>query len=90
MHQIDTMVRFYQNEGFALCGTDTLPEDGFEKVVLYSSGGLFKHAALQLEDGTWTSKLGEHEDISHTTAEFLLGGEYECIVHVLKRPRLAT
>ena len=31
------------------------------------------HAALQLESGEWTSKMGPLEDINHTTADAVRG-----------------
>jgi hypothetical protein len=34
------------------------------------------HAALQLESGDWTSKLGDFEDISHSTIEAVSGPVY--------------
>src|SRR5262245_18798205 len=43
-------------------------EEGYEKVVLYTNQhGVPTHAAKQLPNGRWTSKLGEEEDIEHKT-----------------------
>jgi hypothetical protein len=41
-------------------------EGGYKKVAIYEKDGKPTHAARQLPDGTWTSKLGKEEDISHT------------------------
>src|SRR5947209_7045820 len=38
-------------------------EAGIEKIAIYALNGVVKHAALQLADGTWKSKLSGHEDI---------------------------
>ena len=35
-------------------------------VAIYQSGGLPTHAARQLSDGNWTSKLGPNIDITHS------------------------
>jgi hypothetical protein len=46
--------------------------------------GTPSHAARQLRDGTWTSKLGMSEDIQHAL-EDLTGEVYGSVVHILKR-----
>ena len=86
MGRVENVVELYRRLGFARCETPDF-EGGFEKVAIYESSGRFQHAALQLEDGRWTSKLGIHEDVEHATLETLLGGELERIACVLKRAR---
>jgi hypothetical protein len=45
-----------------------------KKVALYvDKDGLWTHAAKQMVDGTWTSKLGNWEDIIHHTPQALAG-----------------
>lgn len=92
MHDFKTIVAFFATMGFQPVEySDTSLKADMEKVALYAaSGGRWRHVALQRANGKWTSKLGEHEDIEHDTAEALLGGEYESIVAVLARPRQAT
>ena len=58
-----------------MCLEETL-ESGFEKVALYGSGFMYTHAARQLPDGRWTSKLGQKEDITHNTPDDVAGGVY--------------
>lgn len=43
----------------------------FERVALYELRGELKHMARQLRDGTWTSKCGGLEDITHFTLDAL-------------------
>ena len=43
------------------------------------------HAARQLPNGRWTSKLGELEDIEHVLHD-LEGAAYGSVVLVMKRP----
>src|SRR5205807_2520447 len=50
--------------GYVVCDDERL-EEGYEKVALFASFGVPKHAARQLPSGRWTSKLGEREDIEH-------------------------
>lgn len=63
-------------------------EPGREKLVLYAVGDTPTHAARQLTNGLWTSKLGPSLDIEHTTPEVLAGGVYGEVVTILSRPSL--
>jgi hypothetical protein len=72
--------------GYAPCETDE-PEAAVEKVALYvGADGRVLHAARQLPDGAWTSKLGEAWDISHELRG-LEGDNYGRVARILKRPR---
>ncbi len=62
---IDAFVQAYATIGYIRCADGSV-EDGLEKVAIYAAGGHPKHAAKQLADGTWSSKCGTLEDISHT------------------------
>jgi len=62
---LEAFVIAYKSIGFAPCGEDSSLEDQFEKVVIYSITDEVKHAARQLKNGIWVSKLGEAEDIEH-------------------------
>jgi hypothetical protein len=71
--------------GFVPCADGT-PENGHEKVALFADAkGVPKHAARQLLNGAWTSKLGPHEDIRHSIYG-LEGAAYGDVVQYLKRP----
>ena len=54
----------FESLGYRECATADL-EPGFEKVAIFTKDGLPKHAARQLPNGHWTSKLGEWQDIEH-------------------------
>lgn len=43
------------------------------------------HAARRLENGHWTSKLGQWEDIEHDDLASIEGGEYGCVAAFLER-----
>lgn len=66
-----------------------LLEPGTEKVALYASGEQPTHAARQLANGTWTSKLGPAIDIEHATPDAVAGGVYGEVVVILARQRIA-
>ncbi|WP_445013646.1 DUF7689 domain-containing protein [Paludisphaera borealis] len=71
--------------GYEPCDEESL-EPGFEKVALYGNTFTYTHAARQLPDGKWTSKLGKAEDIEHDTPDVVAGGVYGEVVEIMKRP----
>jgi hypothetical protein len=66
-------------------------QNGIEKVALFAlrAGAVLvpRHAALQLESGIWTSKMGALEDITHRTYDAVNGPMYGEAVEFLARPR---
>jgi hypothetical protein len=82
---LDAFVAVFATLGYTVCeGED--PESGYEKIALFSDGnGRPTHAARQLVDGRWTSKLGKAEDIEHGLRG-LEGAVYGSVVFVMKRP----
>lgn len=83
---VETLVRLFETLGYSPCRGDEI-ELGFEKVALYALAGEYTHAARQLREGKWTSKLGSDIDIEHTLAG-LEGPAYGSVAQILKRPRL--
>lgn len=76
----------YQSLGFEGCDNRNV-EEGYEKVAIYAtSDGAYAHAARQLTDGRWTSKLGNWQDIEHDTLEALEGTFYGTVRFVLRSP----
>ena len=71
--------------GYEDCDDGTL-EPGFEKVALYGAFLFYTHAARQLPNGKWTSKLGKAEDIEHDHPDDVAGGVYGEVVQFMKRP----
>ena len=71
--------------GYTTCA-DKESELGFDKIALFADAdGLPTHAARQLTNGRWASKLGELEDIEHELQD-LEGVEYGAVVLIMKRP----
>jgi len=83
-HGIGTLVAAFQELGFELCD-DAALELGSLKIASYGSGLMYTHIARQLPDGTWTTKLGQLEDIVHDSPEVIEGSDYGSIVQVMKR-----
>ncbi|MEX2317113.1 MAG: hypothetical protein WD669_08175 [Pirellulales bacterium] len=86
---IDTLIMLYEGLGYDLCEDGSL-DAKVEKVALFAIGNLYTHAARQLPDGQWTSKLGKAEDIKHPRPESVAGDLYGRVVHFLERPRRST
>jgi hypothetical protein len=86
-YTIDALVSAFQAIGYTLCADGEL-EDGFDKVVLYSNDrGEWTHAAKQVADGSWSSKLGPWEDIRHATVEAIECPDYGKASKYMKRPK---
>jgi hypothetical protein len=86
---LDAFVKAYETKDFVRCNVDDEGslEDGFEKIAIYSNSEGPTHAARQLADGTWTSKLGSAEDIMHRELEGVGGPRgYGQVVCFMKRP----
>ena len=89
----EAFVRACDSLGYTICLDGSL-EAGTEKLALYGKGPqgseTLTHAALQLESGEWTSKLGDFEDITHATPADVQGPAYGRVVCYLARSRFAT
>jgi hypothetical protein len=67
-------------DAYTICGFEVCtlpdPEEGYEKIAIFATEeGEPRHAARQLPNGAWTSKLGDHVDIEHDELE-LVGGAF--------------
>lgn len=75
------------------CKSDRTPqyasiEVGFEKVAIYADDNdVPTHAARSLPHGVWSSKMGDGEDIEHTTLSVVEGRNYGKAKRFLKRSR---
>ena len=60
-------------------------EAGFTKIALFAKDGHPTHAARQLKNGLWTSKLGQNIDIVHKHDE-LDGPKYGAVTRIYRKP----
>lgn len=92
VERLDIFVRAFRMLGYRECDDGEL-EDGFEKVAIYvDSDEEPTHAARQLPDGRWTSKLGKLNDIAHGSAEAVggdEGGGYGAVAQFMRRRIIA-
>jgi len=82
---IEAFLAAYATIGYEPCGGGEF-ESGYEKVALYVLAGEVTHAARQLADGAWTSKLGNWFDITHESPEHVGGPLYGSVAAYLRRP----
>lgn len=84
---IDSFIQAYGLLGYSVCENGNF-EDGFEKIVIYVDvNSKPTHAARQLENHHWTSKLGAMEDIEHYTVEGISGSTYGSPAIFMRRAR---
>ena len=86
---LSAFVAAFATLGYEECQDGSL-EKGYEKVVLFAqrdaNGNILPtHAAKQLCNGRWTSKLGPQEDIEHMKAEDVNGPTYGTPVQFMRR-----
>lgn len=76
----------YALSGYVVCDSDAM-EPGVQKIAIYADlAGKPTHAARQLANGQWTSKLGPQWDVSHLRPDSLAGQEYGQVAVIMKRP----
>jgi len=81
---IDSFIKLFEKFGYSICDNGDY-EVEFEKVAIYgTSESIPTHAARQLPDGTWTSKLGQNVDVSHSIFS-MSDGDYGNVLIYLKR-----
>ncbi|MGO8747376.1 MAG: hypothetical protein ACLQNE_15430 [Thermoguttaceae bacterium] len=85
--KIESLIYLFKRRGYEDCGLNATYEEGYEKIAIYGKGGKYTHAARQLADGTWTSKLGPEDDVNHTTPEVVAGGTFGDVVKIMKLKR---
>jgi hypothetical protein len=83
---IGVLEEMFKALGYQDCEMDMNVEPGFEKVALFGYSLYYTHAARQLPNGKWTSKLGKGEDIEHDLPQDVGGGVYGELVQIMKKP----
>ena len=86
---IEAFVKAFESYGYTKCENSDL-EAHYQKIALYAikePDGTEKptHAARQLENGLWTSKIGRLEDIEHNELDDVSGPLYGRPVLFMKK-----
>ena len=86
-YRLESLTAAFETVGYQACSDEKL-EPGTEKIAIYVGRyGGYEHAARQLPDGKWTSKIGNEEDIIHETPESLTSDNYGRPVRYMARTR---
>jgi hypothetical protein len=81
---IEAFIELFHSVNYECCDMRDL-ENGYEKVAIYTLNGVPTHAARQLPNGNWTSKLGSEIDIEHDNLDCLNGPVYGKVEIIMKR-----
>jgi hypothetical protein len=79
---VDAFINLFARYGFQICENGS-HEQGYEKLALFAKEGVPTHAARQLADGMWTSKLVGYVDVKHKLAA-MEGGRYGDVILFFK------
>jgi hypothetical protein len=83
---INSFIKLFESIGYIQTDNDYLDVE-FEKIAIY--GDRFSnptHAARQLQNGFWTSKLGQNFDVTHTIFS-MSDGNYGNVLVYMKRQK---
>lgn len=84
---IEAFIKAYATLGYIVCSNGTL-EPGYDKIAIFANDkNEPKHAARQLNNGHWTSKLGPEEDIEHFNVQGVEGKHYGRVACFMKRAK---
>ena len=84
---VDAFVAAYRTVNYKVCKNGSL-EENYEKIAIYVDiSGSPTHAARQLLNGKWTSKLGRSYDIQHEDEFTVEGPAYGRVAIYMKRTK---
>jgi hypothetical protein len=77
---------FLELKGYSCCD-DFTHESGYRKIALYvkPNSSECTHAARELSNGFWTSKLGTKWDIQHGTPDAIENDDYGKVYCFMKK-----
>lgn len=83
---VKNFIKAFELKGYEYCENGN-HEEGYRKIALYVKPNTTEctHAARELKNGFWTSKLGRLEDIQHGTPYTLEGKVYGKVYCFMKK-----
>lgn len=82
---LDSFIALFATKKYEPC-KDGSNEVGYTKIAIFvDADGIPTHAARQLPDGFWTSKLGQNIDVQHTIFS-IQDGDYGNVALYMRRP----
>ena len=88
-NRMESLEEVFAGLGYEQC-YDVSPEDGCQKVALYEIQSRFQHAAAQMPNGRWRSKMGRGPVIEHRNPDSLSSGIYGNSTVFMRRNVSAT
>lgn len=83
---IESFIELYQLIGYKICDNADI-EVGMEKIAVFTfPNGEPTHAAKQLLNGNWTSKMGPWHDVEHTLNSLCNSPGYGNVAVLMSRP----
>jgi hypothetical protein len=82
---INSFIKLFESIGYEICA-DELLEEGYLKIAIYEINNTPTHAAKQLPNGLWSSKLGPNVDVSHTIETTKNSSVYGNVSVFMRRP----
>jgi hypothetical protein len=67
---VEAAIQLFENLGYTRTDNSSL-EVGVDKVAIYGDKDGYTHAARQLPNGKWASKIGKLQDIEHDSLDAL-------------------
>ena len=83
-NSMESLKEAFAGLGYEPCDDGNV-EDGCQKVVLYGSQERFEHAAVQMPNGRWRSKMGRGPVIEHRRPDALAGEVYGKAMGFMRR-----
>ena len=83
-NRMESLMEAFVGLGYEQCANSNI-EDGYQRVALYGFQGRFEHAAVQMPNGRWRSKMGRGPVIEHPSPESLSGGPYGNVASYMRR-----
>ena len=81
---LENFIKMYNMFDYVECNNDLYYEDGYTKIAIYAINNVVTHAALQLTENKWASKIGYSFGITHQLKS-LEGEKYGKVVKFMKR-----
>ena len=88
-NRIESLKEAFTGLGYEQCH-DRGATAGYQKVALYEAQGRMQHAAIQMPNGRWRSKMGRGPVIEHRNPNSLSGGRYGQATIIMRRAVAAT
>ena len=83
--KLNTFIKVFEMLGYQVCDNSKLEKDCVKIAIFVDDNEIPSHAARQLDNGHWTSKLGQIEDIEHHKVEGVEGKYYGKVAVFMKR-----